>query len=307
MPPKSVNIEELRCNGFQPRGQQIDLACFEDFQRESEVGKQVHRHNYYMLFLNKKGTGSHWIDFQRFDVAPGMLFLMYPGQIHAWEDIQGLEGNLLFFTDEFFSLRYHHNTLVDFPFFQSTCRQPFIRLSDTELNKLEALLECMAQEFAQQAEDYLKVLRSYLNILLIECNRLYDGIGQKYVSERKGARSLLYNFERLIELHFQELHQVKEYAEKLNITPHYLNHTCKKVTGKSAGQLIRHRIMLEAKRMLLHDTLTVAEIGMHLHFDDNSYFSRFFKKYEGLSPEQFRKKYRPTRQGQSKTDKHKTN
>jgi len=57
------------------------------------------------------------------------------------------------------------------------------------------------------------------------------------------------------------------------------------------SELIRERVMLEARRMLLHDVRTIAKIGHYLSFPDHSYFSRFFKKYESISPEKFRKKY----------------
>jgi AraC-like DNA-binding protein len=61
-----------------------------------------------------------------------------------------------------------------------------------------------------------------------------------------------------------------------------------KKSGKSAGELIRQRVLLEAKRLLAHTKLSVSEISFKLGFEDNSYFGRFFKKYNGLTPERFR-------------------
>jgi len=57
----------------------------------------------------------------------------------------------------------------------------------------------------------------------------------------------------------------------------------------SAGELIRNRVILEAKRLLINLNMTVAEIADSLNFKDNSYFARFFKKYTGSTPEEFRK------------------
>src|SRR5690606_22830534 len=88
---------------------------------------------------------------------------------------------------------------------------------------------------------------------------------------------------------FKVMKGVKDYAARLCITPNYLNAVCTKVTGKSAGEHIRERIMLEAKRLLLHSDNTVSEIAGELNFDDNPYFCRFFKKYAQITPEQFRK------------------
>jgi AraC-like DNA-binding protein len=82
---------------------------------------------------------------------------------------------------------------------------------------------------------------------------------------------------------------VSEYAKLLGITANYLNETVKTVTGQTAGELIRDRLLLEAKRWLIHSELSIAQVADQLHFDDPSYFSRFFKKYAHCSPGDFRR------------------
>ena len=76
----------------------------------------------------------------------------------------------------------------------------------------------------------------------------------------------------------------------LYITPNHLNAVCKDMMGISAGEMIRNRIMLEAKRMLTNPQLNISEISLKLNFSDNSYFTKFFKKLEDITPEEFRKK-----------------
>lgn len=77
----------------------------------------------------------------------------------------------------------------------------------------------------------------------------------------------------------------------LYVTPNHLYALCKDLTDLSAGELIRNRILLEAKRLLTNAKINVSEIAVDLGFADNSYFSKFFKKYEGVSPEVFRKQF----------------
>jgi AraC-like DNA-binding protein len=101
---------------------------------------------------------------------------------------------------------------------------------------------------------------------------------------------MLNQFRQLIEKHFRLLRLPKEYAELMYITPNYLNALCQDVTGKSAGDLIRDRIILEAKRFLTNANMDISEISYELNFQDNSYFTRFFKKSTGITPEVFRKK-----------------
>jgi AraC-like DNA-binding protein len=76
----------------------------------------------------------------------------------------------------------------------------------------------------------------------------------------------------------------------LYITPNHLNALCNDVLSISAGDVIRNRVILEAKRLLINRDMTVLEIANYLHFSDNSYFTKFFKKKEGITPEEFRKK-----------------
>ncbi|MEQ8707229.1 MAG: helix-turn-helix domain-containing protein [Phaeodactylibacter sp.] len=108
-----------------------------------------------------------------------------------------------------------------------------------------------------------------------EYKRLYKGReAAAYKSRDKNMVLIVRRLERT----------VRDYAELLLLTPHYLNAVWNKVAGKSAGELIWERVTLEARRMLLHDARTIAEIGYYLSFLNNSCFSRFFKKHEGISP-----------------------
>ena len=76
---------------------------------------------------------------------------------------------------------------------------------------------------------------------------------------------------------------------QLAVTPNYLNSVCKSISGKTAGEIIRNRIVLEAKRLLVNSQFTISQIAFELNFEDNSYFTKFFKSNAGISPLDFRK------------------
>ena len=101
---------------------------------------------------------------------------------------------------------------------------------------------------------------------------------------------ILRNFQRLIEDNFKTIKLPKDYAGLLYITPNHLNALCKDYMGVSAGEVIRNRIILEAKRLLINFDLSVGDIAQELNFPDNSYFVKFFKKYTHTTPEAFRNK-----------------
>jgi AraC-like DNA-binding protein len=77
----------------------------------------------------------------------------------------------------------------------------------------------------------------------------------------------------------------------LYVTPNHLNVLSRDMLGRSAGEIIRDRVLLEAKRLLTNAAMTSAQIADELNFQDNSYFNRFFKKYEGVTPEEFRRSH----------------
>ena len=117
---------------------------------------------------------------------------------------------------------------------------------------------------------------------------------QRNISNNKSAavpqqnQLILYNFRKLVNSNFAEKHLPKDYASLLYITPNHLNALCKDLLGKPAGEVIRDRVLLEAKRLLVNDGLSIAQIAAQLNFADNSHFTKFFKKYTGITPELFR-------------------
>jgi AraC family transcriptional regulator, transcriptional activator of pobA len=76
----------------------------------------------------------------------------------------------------------------------------------------------------------------------------------------------------------------------LNITPNHLNKLVKTITGKSPTKWIDDTLVLEAKVLLYQTSLTINEVASEIGIYDQSYFSRLFKKYEGITPLEFRKK-----------------
>ena len=92
----------------------------------------------------------------------------------------------------------------------------------------------------------------------------------------------------LIETRFRADKSVSAYAKALKVTPGHLNDTVKARTGRVAGDLLRERVLLEARRLLLHSRLGVAEVAYHLGYEDPSYFARTFRREIGSSPADFR-------------------
>jgi len=147
----------------------------------------------------------------------------------------------------------------------------------------------MLTEMEEGNEQNLDMIRLKLLELFILMDRNCTSKKSKNVPRQK--LTLLRNFQHLIDQHFRTIKLPKEYADLLYVTPNHLNALCQDLVGKTAGDLIRDRVLLEAKRLLTNADMTVTEIAYDLNFQDNSYFNRFFKKNVGMTPDEFRKTF----------------
>ena len=96
----------------------------------------------------------------------------------------------------------------------------------------------------------------------------------------------------LLDKHLHEHKKVSAYARIMNLSAFQLNKITKSIFGKTCSEVIIEQVILEAKRNLLATTNQIKEIAFELGFEDVSYFIRYFKKYEGITPMEFRKKFK---------------
>lgn len=247
-----------------------------------------HGHSFYHVVYFTEGAGTHTLDFDQFEVKPFQIYFMIPGQVHHWEFKQPVDGYVLNFSRSFFqSLLLRPDYVDEFPFFRGATRESVIDVETRLRVKVENIFKEMLQvkNYGKPyAHDRLRVLMLQL---FLEINEISHPEAAKASSPYN--LTLLRNFQRLVEKNFRTLKLPKDYASLLFVTPNHLNALCRQALNLSAGELIRNRIVLEAKRLLVNGKLPVSQIAWQLNFSDNSYFSKFFKKTTGMTPEEFRK------------------
>lgn len=250
--------------------------------------RSAHRHSFYHIVLFTKGCGYHTIDFEKFDVIPGQIYFMSPGQVHSWNFEGEADGYVINFSEDIF-----HGFLTDenfpeqFSFFRSIARESVVALKEPAFSEAKAIIEKIIHEVHHQTAFTLNMVRTGLIELFINAQRAISEDNTKAVPPQN--QLILYNFRKLVNAHYAEKRLPKEYAAMLYITPNHLNALCNDLLGKPAGEVIRDRILLEAKRLLVNADLSISEIAFRLNFADNSHFTRFFKKYTNTTPETFRK------------------
>lgn len=266
----------------------ILVSRFGHYAQQHQHLHSAHRHTFYHLVFFTEGVGNQQIDFKHFPVKPGLIYFMVPGQVHSWDFKTPPDGYILNFSGDYLSSFLLSKDYLDkFTFFSGEPNEQVIELSETLQHKITAIFEDILKEGQRE----LPIQDDLVKILLI---RLFIEIARATMpaKQSKGStynHTLLKSFQKLITTNYAELKLPKQYAELLYITPNHLNALCNDFLGVSAGKLIRDRVILEAKRLLINLDLRVAEIADRLNFADQSYFIKFFKKYEGITPEKFRK------------------
>ena len=266
----------------------VYVQLLQEHLAQYQFVKVPHRHDFYCLFLFTRGTGRHVIDFTAFEVTPGSVFFMSPAQVHTWQLSEDAEGYVVFFNAGFYLLNHAHRSLSEFPFFAYAATPHLPPAAGRE--EIAPLFVRLYEEYRGHAWRKEEVLGSYLNILLIKLADAYRRANAPFGSSH--LLEQLRQLEGLIEKHYLEHRPVEDYAEWMHLSVKQLYTVCRTALRKSLGTLLQERLLLEAKRLLVHTDLTVAQVAARLNYADGSYFNRFFKKAAGLTPEQFRQQYR---------------
>tara|TARA_R110002153_G_scaffold171645_1_gene324518 strand:+ start:206 stop:1084 length:879 start_codon:yes stop_codon:yes gene_type:complete len=260
-------------------------------KRNKDIINKPHSHNFYLCVLFTEGTGRHEIDFNSYSINPGKIFFLKPGQTHFWKFETRPQGFIFFHSQEFYELKFLEHKLHSFPFFYSNQNPPVLELAPKKLHELNLKFQEAYTEYLQSNHlRELKIVNS-LNNIYIELARTYTVDINLEKLNSPNYSSTLEALENLINAHFYSQKFPKFYADKLNITTKHLNRVVNKTLNKTTSQLISERIILEAKRLIVHSQDNLANIAYTLEFSDYAYFSRFFKLKTGMTPLDFRKKY----------------
>lgn len=278
-----------------PLGDDLDLPFrFVTLNRsqESYDFTAPHRHNYYEVFFFEQGGGEHDIDFTTFPIHSNSLHFVTPGQVHQVRRLPGSGGGVMLFTTDFYSLNLHNRDMLNaLPFLTGSHPRPVLNMGSEESLEVILLIGLMRDEFRSAAAHREEMIRSYLNILLLKSQRIFEQQTDITTATPAAEKQLIRSLRLLVDSHFHAVHSAGAYARMLNVTLNHLNNTTKELTGRTVSELVQERIILEAKRLLVHSSLSVKEIAYHLGFDDPSYFTRFFRLRERETPAEFRSEF----------------
>ena len=253
------------------------------------IADNPHRHNYYTIIWPLTATGKHIIDFREYSIDPHHIFFVSPDQVHQIITDPNPTGYVILFTPEFLEKNsIRDDFIANLKLFKKIDETPPLVLTEQMIQTLKPFAEQMLAIFHTKKDMFLEAIGAYLKLFLIECNgqcSLFPGTNTQTIEVGK---TIVKNFKTIVEKNYTSSHQVKYYAESLNVTPNYLNEVIKSSINVSAKDFIQNRLILEAKRMALFTDKSGKEIGFDLGFEDPSHFSKFFKSNTGQSLQDFK-------------------
>ncbi len=180
----------------------------------------------------------------------------------------------------------NHQFLNQLPFFFTSPAFSQVAIPVEKHARLLGWMDLIVEEFNHPVATPLGILRVLVELILLEAERIIDipAATPKTARARTLARQFLLKLEEGQPLNVS----VSEIAHSLHISERQLVETLRREVGKSPRMLIEERLALEVKRLLVDPSLTIAEVGYALGFENASHFSRFFRRHAGLSPREFR-------------------
>lgn len=230
----------------------------------------------------------------KYDFTNGALFFISPRQVLQWDaDVQmEQKGFSITFHEDFLQGSKLAHRIKQCSFFSYAVHEA-LHLSPREEKQIELLVNNMQMEYKANPDGFSKeILLSHLDILLTYAQRFYE---RQFQCRTPMSLDLLDRFVAQLASQFesgqfleQGLPKIEEIASSLGVSQRYLSDTLKKETGKTTKEHIQMCLMREAKNSLLDPKLSIAEVAYSLGFEYPAYFSRLFKKNEGMSPRRFR-------------------
>lgn len=246
-----------------------------------------HRHDFFHIVWIERGTGLHVIDDTSYEVRPEALFFMAPGQVHDLKISDDAAGYTISFSSEFFALQLQDkNSLTRLPVYDHEHHVDVVYPGRGAAQDIRRTLERLRDEYENEGYRAQDVIRSYLFILLVQASR--EAVPAMGIEGSNRTQQLFRRFKSLLEEQFATAQEPVAYARPLRCTERALNDATRRCAGATAAQLIRDRVILEAKRLLAHSGVQVAQVASQLGFEDPAYFSRCFKKHTGRTPMEFR-------------------
>ena len=263
-----------------------------DSESLDTINSEVYKSYIKVLYLNKGFEIK--VDFNTYKTDGPTLFFISPNQVLSIDALGEQAGQLIFYNRDFYCIQLHDEEVAcDGLLFNNINNMPMTIIPEQDAAFIDYLFSRIEDEFDLKDGSLEEMIRTYLKQLLIKSTRLWkvQYLDEVLTSKPSSDLEFFRKFSQLVDANFKQKHNVADYADILMIAPKTLTHRFKRLSLPQPNEIIKNRIILEAKRLLVHTDKTAKEIAYSLGYDDPAYFSRLFFIKTGETPSGFRSKY----------------
>lgn len=262
------------------------IAPVQDLIRISKLPVPPARATTHTMIFLTSGMATMKIGFHPVKIHKNECLVVPAGQVFSYEKYEVNQGFISAFDSDFLVGKIGSNDLLkDFEFL-NIWGNPVIKPGRKTATYMVNTLQRVFDEYAVNGLANSQIIQSYFLAFLCDLHLVYKPLSY---SKSKTAISLTNKFKELLHKHIHAKHLVTDYANMLHVSANHLNKMVKEVTRKSTSRWIDETLIIEAKVLLFQTDYSINEIAAALGIYDQSYFSRLFKKYEGVTPLAFRK------------------
>jgi AraC family transcriptional regulator, transcriptional activator of pobA len=251
----------------------------------------IQRNNYYSIIWITEGRGQVKSDFSEYEFEAGQMYSFTPYQPFMFSTNKKLKGIAIQFHPDFYCIHMHQKEVAcNGVLFNNVYEVPYINVDTVASNTFGLIVEQIKSEMQNAALAQYEILVSYLKIFLITAARIkteQQPAAKTIISDLKEP-FIIQSLKDTIEKDFKTKHAPSDYADALNISAKALAKITKTYFNKTLTEIISERIIIEAKRELYLTNKAIKEIAYELGYEDEHYFSRFFKTNADVSPQMFR-------------------
>ncbi len=244
---------------------------------------------YFRISLTRKGEASFDIGLEKYHTKRNSILFGIPGQIFSLHQFsEDFLAYYMLFTEKFINdvwPKLNHKQHIPFLSYSGL---PCFQLDDPTADEIEHIIFKINKEIKERKSGVKEMIQLYIQQVIMLANRNYGNVLLSTHSSPNSHQVLYNDFIKSVGQHYLTVRKVAAYADLLHVSPDHLNRAIKSCTDKTAHELIDEMLLMEAKAYLLHTPCGVAEIAYKLEFSDPSHFNRFFKKYCGMTPLEFR-------------------
>jgi AraC family transcriptional activator of pobA len=280
-----VDLDE----SFKPKFD-FQVQRFEDVLMNTNRVIPPNRWSHYRIGLLREGGGEFLTGIYDFKASRNTLVVI-PSRVITSSKNWTLDtkGYFLVFNIHFFLQNNFSHKFIESKKILNPSIRPNVQLTDEQAEEIAGIFETLLKEKQLKGNYREELIALKILELIIISERIFEE--ENIFEESIPSIDLIKKFLDLLDINLLKMHAVKFYADQLAVHPNYLNSLIKKHTGLTAKEAIQNRLLLETKYLLHSTNLTIKEISSYLGFNDPNYFTVFFKRFENISPANYRSSF----------------